>query len=53
MNVKYANFDKYLSIAIIAEKYLKVLDLLSFKSVKRRKFLFFLFVSLVFFLKQH
>lgn len=34
MNVKYVNFKfyKYLSVAIVAEKYLKFLDLLSFKS---------------------
>ena len=46
MNVKYANFDKYLSVAIIAEKYLKFLDLLSFKSAKWRNFLVCLFVCL-------
>ena len=34
------NSDKYLSVAIILEKYLKFLDLLSFKSAKWRKFLF-------------
>lgn len=43
MNVKYANFGKYLNVAIIAEKYLKFLDLLSFKSAKWRNFLVCLF----------
>ena len=52
MNVKYANFDKYLSVAIIAEKYLKFLDLLSLKSAKWRNFLVCLFVCSFGFLPQ-
>lgn len=52
MNVKYANFDKYLSVAVIAEKYLKFLDLLSFKSAKCCNFLVCLFVCSFGFLPQ-
>ena len=52
MKVKYANFGKYLSVAIIAEKYLKFLDLLSFKSAKWRNFLVCLFVCSFGFLPQ-
>ena len=52
MNVKYANFDKYLSVAVIAKKYLKFLDLLSFKSAKCCNFLVCLFVCSFGFLPQ-
>ena len=52
MNVKYANFDKYLSVAVIAEKYFKFLDLLSFKSAKCCNFLVCLFVCSFGFLPQ-